>query len=545
MASAEDPALEVVAVAAAVPMDAPVTKPRKVLPGVILLVIVGAQTMLVLDGTIVNIALPRMGEYFDKSQADMTWAVSAYTLAFGGLLLLGGRAGDILGRRRMLMVGIGLFTFGSLLGGLATGFEILRFGRVLQGVGAAIASPMALALLMTEFEEGPARTGALAVYAAVQGAGGAVGVLLGGVLTEFAGWRWVLFVNVPIGLILLPASYLFLHESGRQPGRFDWFGAALSVGGMVSLVYGFITAAKPGYGWRDPVTLGALALAALLLGGFVFWESRARHAMMPLRLFGNRSRSGAYIATLTIGGALAGMFFFVTFFIQLVLGFSALRNGAANLPIALMVAVGAVVSGKLLPRIGPRNVVFIGCGFVAASLFWLSRVSADSGYLDTVLPAMLLFAFGTGQVFVPLTTVVATGVDEQDMGLASALLNVGQQVGGAIGVSLLATVFATGLADEARHQVHVLGVKVHTGSAKPAVLEHFASIVQQGLAATPSARNDQTALHAARTAVAHGSGLAFLLAAILALAGGLVGRFMINLRREEFPRKADDAPSVT
>jgi hypothetical protein len=266
--------------------------------------------------------------------------------------------------------------------------------------------------------------------------------------------------------------------------------------------------------------------------------------MMPLRLFGSRSRSGAYIATLTIGGALAGMFFFVTFFIQLVLGFSALRNGVANLPIAFTVAVGAVVSGKLLPRIGPRNVVLIGAGFVAGSLFWLSRVSADSGYLDTVLPAMLLFAFGTGQVFVPLTTVVATGVDEQDMGLASALLNVGQQVGGAIGVSLLATVFATGLANEVRHQIHILGVKVHAGAAKPAVLNHFAAIVRQGLSAPASARNDQTALHAAHTAVAHGSGLAFLLAAILALTAGLVGRFMINLRRDDLPHKTTDTASV-
>jgi EmrB/QacA subfamily drug resistance transporter len=477
--------------------------------------------------------LPRMGEYFHRSQTDMTWAVNGYTLAFGGLLLLGGRAGDIIGRRRMLMIGLSLFTLGSLAGGLAPDFSVLLTGRVLQGVGAAIASPAALALLTTEFAPGPERTRALAVYSGVQGAGGAVGVLLGGVLTEYFSWRWVLFVNVPIGLVLIPATYLYLRESEPQPGRFDWFGALLSTGGMVALVYGFISAAKPGYGWRDPITLTAFGLALILLTSFVVLESRLPYAMMPLRILRNRNRSGAYIAMLSIGAGLAGMFFFVTFFIQLVLGFSALQNGLANLPVAFTVLVGAVVAGKLLPRIGPRNGILLGALFVAAGLFWLSTVNADSGYADTLLPALLLFAFGTGQVLVPLTTVVVTGVAQREMGLATSLLNVGQQVGGAIGLSVLATVFGTGLTNEARHQVVILNGKVQTGQAPASVLQDFETLLKQGLSAPFSAKHDSIALHAAHAAIAHGTAVGFLTAGLLALVGGIVARILITLRRED------------
>jgi EmrB/QacA subfamily drug resistance transporter len=502
-------------------------------PGLTLLVIVGAQLMMVLDGTIVNIALPRMGEYFHRSQTDMTWAVNGYTLAFGGLLLLGGRAGDILGRRRMLMIGLTVFTIGSLSGGLAPNFAVLLTGRVLQGVGAALASPAALALLTTEFAAGPARTRALAVYSGVQGAGGAVGVLLGGVLTEYFSWRWVLFVNVPIGLVLIPATYLYLRESPRQPGRFDWFGALLSTAGTVSLVYGFIAAAKPGYGWRDPVTLTAFGLAVVLLAGFVALEARLPYAMMPLRILRDRNRAGAYVAMLSIGAALAGMFFFVTFFIQLVLGFSALQNGVANLPVAFSVAVGAVVADKVLPRIGPRNGILFGALFVAAGLFWLSTVDANSGYPDTLLPALILFAFGTGQVLVPLTTVVVTRVAPQEMGLATSLLNVGQQVGAAIGLSVLTTVFGTGLANEARHQFALLGAKVQTGQAAPAVLQHFQSLLKQGLSAPFSATRDPLATHAAHAAIAHGTAVGFFTAGLLALVGGILARTLITLRRED------------
>ncbi|MDQ1744733.1 MAG: hypothetical protein QOE23_3072, partial [Pseudonocardiales bacterium] len=289
-------------------------------PGLTLLIIAGAQLMIVLDGTIVNIALPKMGEYFGKNQTDMTWAINAYTLAFGGLLLLGGRAGDILGRRRMFMVGLALFTIGSFLGGLAHSFEFLIIGRIIQGVGGAISSPTALSLIATEFEEGPERTRAFGVFAAVAGAGAALGLLLGGLLTEYLTWRWVLFVNVPIGIALVAGAYVFVHESDRLSGRFDWLGGALSTIGMASLVYGFIHAASKG--WSNPTTIGAFVVAVVLLIGFVLLESRLSYAMMPLRTFRDKNRSGAYIVMLIIGAAMFGMFFFVTYFVQLVLGYS-------------------------------------------------------------------------------------------------------------------------------------------------------------------------------------------------------------------------------
>src|SRR3954470_14467687 len=240
-------------------------------PGLILLVIAGAQMMVVLDGTIVNIALPSMGRYFDRSQTDMTWALNAYNLAFGGLLLLGGRMGDIFGRRRMFVLGLGLFTLGSLLAGIAANFPLLLAGRAVQGIGGAIASPTALSLITTEFEEGEARNRAIAVYAAVSGAGAALGLLLGGILTEYLSWRWVLFVNVPIGIVLMLGAYSFLHESDRLKGKFDLFGAFLSVAGMVSLVYGFIHVAHSG--WSNTETFSVFSAAMLLLVGFVFYEA--------------------------------------------------------------------------------------------------------------------------------------------------------------------------------------------------------------------------------------------------------------------------------
>src|SRR6476646_10867169 len=249
-------------------------------PALILLVIAGAQMMVVLDGTIVNIALPSMGRYFDKSQTDMTWALNAYALAFGGLLLLGGRMGDIMGRRRMFIVGLGLFTLGSFLAGVAPSFGLLLAGRAVQGVGGAIASPTALSLITTEFEEGEARTKAIAVYAAVSGAGAALGLLLGGILTNYLSWRWVLFVNVPIGILLMTGAFFYLHQSERLKGKFDFIGAGLSVAGLVATVYGFIHVAHRG--WNNAQTYAVFGAAVILLVGFVYFEARVATApMMP------------------------------------------------------------------------------------------------------------------------------------------------------------------------------------------------------------------------------------------------------------------------
>ena len=301
---------------------------RRAHPALMVLIIAGAQLMIVLDTTIVNIALPHMGEYFHKNQTDMTWAINAYTLAFGGLLLLGGRAGDILGRRRMFVIGLALFSLGSLLGGLATTFPLLLGGRIVQGIGGAIASPTALSLITVSFTQGKERNRAFAVYAAVSGAGGALGLLLGGILTEYATWRWVLFVNVPIGALVILGAFRYLQESERLKGGFDFLGAALSVGGMVTLVYAFIHAARDG--WNNAATYLLFPLAGLLLIAFVLTEAFvAERPMMPIRLLQDRGRGGAYLIMLMVGAGLFGMFYFLTFYFQQVMGYSPLKSRAS------------------------------------------------------------------------------------------------------------------------------------------------------------------------------------------------------------------------
>lgn len=497
-------------------------------PALTLLLITGIQLMLVLDGTIVNIALPRMGSYFDKSQTDMTWAVSAYTLAFGGLLLLGGRAGDMFGRRRILTVGLSIFTVSSLVAGMATTFSVLVAGRVGQGVGASLAAPAVLALLTSEFPAGPMRTRALAVYASVQGWGSAVGLLLGGVLTEYVSWRWVLFVNVPIGAVMIAGTLAYLRPTSRVTVRFDYWGAAASTGGMTALVYGFISAANNGWGSRT--TLGAFAIAVFLLTAFVLIQSKLPHAMMPLRLFRDRNRVGAYIALVTITAGLAGQFFFVTYFYQLVLGFTALENGLASIPVGLMVAVGAWSSGKLLPRIGPRGVVAVGATFCCTGLFWLSTMNANTTYWADVLTPILLFSFGTGQMLVPLTTAAVSALRPSDMGVGSALVNVTSNVGGALGVSALATVFASGLNRQIKEQMTALTTAVSDGTAAESVIEHFQAILAKSFDAPAAALQDSLAVHAAHEALARATGLGLLTAALLILFGGLTALIMIRLK---------------
>ncbi|MEO6885777.1 MAG: MFS transporter [Jatrophihabitantaceae bacterium] len=411
-------------------------------PAVVLMIIAGAQLMVVLDGTIVNIALPSMGAFFNKSQTDMTWALNAYTLAFGGMLLLGGRSGDILGRRRMFMIGLGLFTIGSFSAGIASDFSLLLVGRVIQGLGGAIAAPTALSLIANEFEEGPERTKAFGVYAAVSGAGAALGLLLGGVLTNYFSWRWVLFVNVPIGIVLITLAYLYLHQSERLEGKFDFIGAALSVGGLVGVVYGFIHVANTN--WGNTQTFLVFGAAVVLLTAFVLFELYGtKDPLMPMRIFDDRSRVGAYTVMLVVGAAMFGMFYFITFFTQGVLGYSALKTGFAFLPVAVAIGISSQVVARILPRTGPKPLLVFGTGLLTVSLLWLSTVNAHSGYADKLLPGMILLAIAMGCNFVPLTVTAVSKVRNTDAGLASALLNVGQQIGGAIGLSVMATVFAT------------------------------------------------------------------------------------------------------
>lgn len=415
---------------------------RHARPGFVLLIIAGAQLMVVLDGTIVNVALPSMGEYFERSQTDMTWALNAYSLAFGGLLLLGGRSGDILGRRRMFIIGLALFSAGSFLAGLAVNFPMLIAGRVVQGLGGAIASPTALSLIANEFRGARERTRALATYAAVSGAGAALGLLLGGVFTSYFSWRWVLFVNVPIGAFLLVGAFLYVHQTERLKGRFDVFGAFLSMAGMVSLVYGFIHVAHDG--WGNTETFAVFTAAVVLLVGFVLFEAYGTSSpMMPMRIFENRNRSGSYLVMLIVGAAMFGMFFFITFFVQGVRDYSALKAGFAFLPLAVVIGVTSQVVARLLPRFGPKPLIVTGTAVLTVAMLWLSTVDADSSYAGKVLPGLLLMGLALGLLFVPLTATAVSRIADTDAGLASALLNVGQQVGGAIGLSVLATVFAT------------------------------------------------------------------------------------------------------
>jgi EmrB/QacA subfamily drug resistance transporter len=421
--------------------------------GLALVVIATAQLMVVLDATIVNVALPHVQTALKFSGSGLEWVVNAYALTFGGLLLLGGRAGDILGRRRVFIAGIILFSVASLLGGFATTQEWLLAARALQGVGGAIIAPTALSLVTTNFPEGPPRNRAMAVYSAMSIAGGAVGLILGGVLTSYLSWRWVLFVNVPIGLLVVILAPRVLGESKRLTGRFDLPGAVTGTVGLAALVYGLSSAATSPNGvshWGDLKVIVSLVTAVVLLGSFAVIESRSKHALMPLRIFSNRDRTGAYIIMLCTGTALFGMFFFLTIFIQNVLGYSALKTGIAYLPMMLTVMVAAGVSAQLVPRIGARPLLLAGSAIATGGMFWLAQINEHSHYASGLLAPMVVTAAGMGSLFMPLTLVALSRVQDRDAGLASSLLNAGQQIGGSIGLAVLGTVAWTVVANATR-----------------------------------------------------------------------------------------------
>ncbi|UUU39610.1 MFS transporter [Streptomyces sp. NBC_00162] len=430
-------------------------------PGIALTVIAACQLMVVLDATIVNIALPHIQTALDFSTTDLSWVLSAYTLTFGGLLLLGGRAGDILGRRRVFMAGILLFTLASLLGGFAQEPWQLLAARALQGVGGAIASPTSLALITTTFAEGPERNRAFGVFAAVSAGGGAIGLLAGGMLTEWLDWRWVLFVNVPIGVLIAVLAPLYISESERHPGRFDIAGALTSTGGMASLVYGFIRASEDG--WRDSLTLGSFAAAVILLALFVAVESRAREPIIPLRMFADRNRAGTYLIMLSLAAAMFGMFFFIVQFVQNVLGFTPIESGLGFLPVTVAIVTAAGLSQRFLPRFGPKPFMVSGSALVGVGLGWLTLIRTDSSYVAGVLGPMLLFGFGMGLNFVTLTLTAVSGVSSKEAGAASGLLNASQQVGGSLGLSILVTVFGTAARTEAGQQFPAFAAQAEPG----------------------------------------------------------------------------------
>lgn len=468
--------------------------------GLALAVIATAQLMVVLDATIVNIALPHIQAALHFSRTGLSWVLNAYTLVFGGLLLLGGRMGDLFGRRRMFIVGVATFALASLVGGFAQDEAWLLTTRALQGVGGAIASPTALALVTTTFAEGRARNRAFGVYAAVSGAGAAIGLILGGVLTEWLSWRWVLFVNAPIGLALAIATPYVLAESSRGRGRLDLPGALTSTLGMGSLVYGFIHAASNG--WANAVTGASLALAAALLAGFVVIEWRSPAPLVPLRLFRNAARVGSYLVMLITGAAVFAMFFFLTQYVQEVEGFTPIRAGLAFLPVSAVIVVVAQLVSRVLTRTGPRPPITAGMALIGAGLLWTSTLAVGSSYLGHLLPAILVIAAGMALVFVPITLTAVAGVADRDSGVASAMLNVGQQVGGTIGLSALVTVFGTAFRDSLKTQL--LRAGGHPASA--------------GLARLVQAR-----------AFTHGADMAFLAGAGFAAAGLVVALITIRV----------------
>jgi EmrB/QacA subfamily drug resistance transporter len=421
--------------------------------GLALVIIAAAQLMVVLDGTIVNVALPHIQRALGFSGTGLEWVVNAYALTFGGLLLLGGRAGDILGRRRVFIGGLLLFSAASLLGGFATSQWWLLVARAIQGAGGAVIAPTALALITGNFPEGRPRNRAFAVYSAMAGAGGAVGLLLGGVLTTYASWRWVLFVNVPIGLLVAAAATRVLAASPRRPGRIDMAGAITGTAGVGLLVYGLSKAATGADGvshWGDAAVLASLVAAVVLLALFVLIEMHSSHPLLPLRLLADRNRSGAYLVMLCIGTATFGLFFFLSLFVQTVLGYSPIQSGIAYLPLSVGIVTASALASRLVPRTGPRPLILVGAVAVAGGTFWFSRISEHAGYAGQLLGPMLLTSCGLGLVFVPLSLVALHNVADQDSGIAASVLNTGQQVGGAIGLAALGTIAWTTVANTVR-----------------------------------------------------------------------------------------------
>ena len=490
------------------------TSPRL---GLALLVIATAQLMVLLDATIVNVALPHIQHALSFSGSGLEWVVNAYALSFGGLLLLAGRAGDLLGRRKMFTAGLLLFSVASLAGGFATSQAWLLAARAVQGAGAATIAAAALALIATTFPEGPPRNRAMGVYAAMSVAGGAVGLIAGGLLTTYASWRWVLFVNVPIGLAAALAAPRVLRESPRQPGRFDLPGAVTATGGLAALVYGLSSAATSPDGvshWGDAKVVAALAASAVLLAAFAVIQARSGHALLPLRLLADRDRTGANLIMLCASAASVGMFFFLTVFMQTVWGYSALKTGLAYLPLTAGVMAASGAAAQLIPRIGARPLLLAGAPAVAGGLYWLSRLGEHGSYAGAVLGPMLVIAAGLGFLFVPLTLVAMSKVADAESGVAASLRNTGQQVGGAIGLAVLGTVAWT-----------VVANSIHAQTARAA-----ATAAQRGDPARPSQAGLTAIYHHALTA---GFSRAYLVTAGIMLLALVITLTAIRVKRAD------------
>ena len=416
--------------------------PRQVNPWLVLVLVCLGQFMVVLDATIVNVALPSIQDDLGFSAADLQWVINSYTLVFGGFLLLGGRAADLVGRRKLFVIGVLVFSAASLLNGLSSSSGMLVAARGLQGLGAALVSPAALSIITTTFAEGPARTKALGVWGAIAAGGGAFGLLLGGILTDTLSWEWIFFVNVPVGVAAALLAVRFIPESRaeQRPDSFDVAGAVTVTAGLILLVYAIVKAED--YGWGSARTIGLAAAALALLAVFVVIERRSKAPLVRLGIFRVRSLLGANLVLLVVAGGLFANFFFSSIYVQRILGYNPLEAGLAFLPVTAGIVIGSGLSQILVKRLGVRETTMLGMLIAAVGLFVLSQASVDGTYLGTLLPGLLPMSIGMGLTFVPVTLIATTNVASEDAGLASGLFNTSQQVGGALGLAVLATLAA-------------------------------------------------------------------------------------------------------
>lgn len=508
-----------------------------------------AQLMVVLDSTIANIALPFIGADLDIDQANLSWIVTGYALAFGGLLLLGGRLGDLYGRRRVFMIGVVIFAVASLLGGIAWSEPILLGARGLQGLGAALASPAALALITTTFPAGPQRNRAFAVYAAMSGAGAAVGLILGGWLTGLdnplgmSGWRLTFLINIPIGLAAAFFAPRFFRESERHRGWLDIPGAVTGTLGLLGIVYGLSRAGDQRYGWGDQWTVASLVAGVVLLVVFALIESRVEHPLLPVRVLASRTRATSFAAMMLMPAAMFAMFFFLSLFIQQVVGFSPLRTGFAFLPFSVGIIISATLASNLVNRVDPKYLAGTGSLLAAGSLFGFSRLSIDESpanvlsglsgsaiggdvnYWSQLFPFVFLMAFGMGLVFVPLTLTAVHHLRTEDSGIGSGVLNTMQQVGGALGLATLSTV--------SLHFASARGAELTPDLADAA----RAAGVGQGM--SPSEFEETIGQLASLGAFTEGATMAFLVGSIVMLTASVIIWVFMNVKHEEL---ATDGP---
>lgn len=518
-------------------------------PGWALVLISLAQLMVVLDSTIANIALPFIGNDLDIAQANLQWIVTGYALTFGGFLLLGGRLADLYGRRRIFMIGVLVFAAASLVGGTAQSEFVLLAARALQGTGAAMASPAALALITTTFAPGPQRNRAFAVYAAMAGIGAAVGLLLGGWLTDLdhpfgvAGWRYTFLIVVPIGLAAAFFAPRVLPESDRHDGQLDVPGAVSATAGLLSIVFGLTRAGEADHGWTDPWTLTALAVGVALLGLFILIETRVAHPLLPFRVFNARYRSVAFLVMMIVPAAMFAMFFFLSLFTQLVMGYSPLKTGVSFLPFSIAMILSATTASKLISRVDPRFLSGTGTLLAATALYGFHRLSVpdnptgmfaavqggghlgqDVNYWTHVLPFIVLMAFGMGLNFVPLTLTAVHHLRREDSGIGSGVLNTMQQVGGALGLATLSTValhFSTQRAED--------------------IAPQLAAAAQQGhVPMTP----DQIGQLAGLSGFAHGATTAFLVGSAMMLVASTIVWLFLDVKHEDLAQDAEEHPDA-